>query len=85
MIRAIAEAILVFLVPFVLFGIVLALTGRNPLQRDLWTERRLILAALGLGCVILVFVVGGILGDRPTGAYVPAHMEDGRLVPGRFR
>jgi multisubunit Na+/H+ antiporter MnhB subunit len=85
MIRALAEALLAFLVPFVVFGLVLAATGRNPLKRDAWTERSLLLVIAGLACVILGFVVTGFLAERATGAYVPAHMENGHLVPGRFQ
>jgi multisubunit Na+/H+ antiporter MnhB subunit len=85
MIRALAEAILVFLIPFVLFGLVLVASGRNPLQRDAWTQRALVLVAAGLGCVIAGFVISGFLAERPTGTYEPAHMENGQLVPGRFR
>jgi hypothetical protein len=30
-------------------------------------------------------VAAGLLADRQTGAFVPTHMENGRVVPGRFQ
>jgi hypothetical protein len=85
-IRAVFEETILFLVPFVIFAVLLMLGRRNPLRREAWSGRLPILAIAGLLCVIAGFVLTGILSDRPSGkVYEPAHMEDGRLVPGRFR
>lgn len=84
MIRAAIEAALVFLIPFALYAGFLALGRRNPLLRAHWDGRTLALVAAGLGCVILSFLAGGLIIDRHTQVFEPAHMENGRVVPGRF-
>ena len=85
MIRVLIEGFLTFLIPFVLFGIVLVIARRNPFRREAWAERVLVLAIAGIACVIAGLVLTGILAERATGIYEPAHMENGQLVPGRFR
>jgi hypothetical protein len=52
---------------------------------EFWSERAIILAITGLACVIVSLVAGALLADRPTGPFVPAHEENGRIVPGRFK
>ncbi len=48
-----------------------------------FTEILIIL--LGIILVIASLVYTGLFSARSTGGYVPAHMENGRLVPGQFR
>jgi hypothetical protein len=86
MIRIVLEELLIFLIPFVLFAAVLVIGRKNPFRLEAWTERVFLLAVAGLVCVIVGFVATGILAERSTGSiYEPAHLENGRLVPGRFR
>ena len=85
MIRVVAEAVALFLVPFVLFAIYLLLRRRNPASVDAWTDgMAATLSLAGLALAAFSIFVFGLLEDRPTGAYIPAHVEDGQLVPGRF-
>lgn len=43
------------------------------------------LVAIGLMLVVLVTLSLAFLGGEPAGGrYVPAHMQDGQLVPGRI-
>jgi hypothetical protein len=85
-IRIVLQELAIFLVPFVLFALVLVIGRKNPFRLEAWTERLFQLAVAGLLCVILGFVITGIFAERSTGSiYEPAHMENGRLVPGRFR
>lgn len=85
MIRAIAESVALFLVPFVLFAIYLLLRRRNPASIDAWADGAgAALALIGLALAALAIFVFGLFEDRPRGAYVPAHIENGQLVPGRF-
>ena len=85
MIRAIAESVALFLVPFVLFALYLLLRRRNPASIDAWTDGSgAALALTGLALAALAIFVFGLFEDRPRGAYVPAHIENGQLVPGRF-
>ena len=86
MIRITTEGVLLFLLPFAayaaltVFGPHLGLARRGPFGAS-----TLGLAACGIGLVILALVALGLLGSRAKGTYVPAHIEDGRLVPGRLQ
>ena len=85
MIRAIFGEALLFLLPFAVFALFLILKRRNPLRLAAWSDSAVWLVIAGLACVILAFIVTGITSERETGAFVPPHLEDGRVVPGQFR
>lgn len=85
MTRAIFGEALLFFIPFAAFAVYLVARRRNPLQWASWSDQSLMLAIAGLVCVILAFLVTGMTADRPTGAFEPTHMENGRVVPGRFK
>ncbi|MGI6245122.1 MAG: DUF6111 family protein [Pseudochelatococcus sp.] len=85
MTRAVFEALVLFLSPFVLFGIYLWLRRRSPLTREAWDGHIPWLMLAGLLTAIAGFLIAGLTAERHTGAYVPSHIEDGRLVPGHFR
>ena len=86
MIRALAEPLLFFTIPFALYILLLLLRLIDPFTFDRWTRRvviPLILAGLVLALGSLVLV--GLMAPRQQGSYVPAHEENGRIVPGRLR
>ncbi len=85
MLRRLIEEFGLFLVPFALFCAYLLVTGRNPLRRVHWDGQSLRLALAGIVLVIASLVYTGLFSARSTSGYVPAHMENGRLVPGQFR
>ena len=85
MIRAIFGEALLFFLPFALFALFLILNRRNPLRLAAWSESTAWLVIAGLACVVAALVFTGVTSERQTGAFQPPHMEDGRLVPGRFR
>lgn len=85
MLRNLIEEILLFFLPFAVFATWLVVTKRNPLDFTHWTGRKFILALIGLLLAIASIIYAFQFADRHTGAYEPAHMENGRLVPGRFR
>jgi multisubunit Na+/H+ antiporter MnhB subunit len=85
MIRAIIEEVLLFLVPFVVFGAILVAMRRNPFRLEAWSKRGLALTIAGLLVAIAGLILFGFTAERSTGIYEPAHMENGRLVPGRVR
>jgi uncharacterized membrane protein (DUF485 family) len=85
MTRAILEGAAAFLIPFVLFAMFLTARRRNPLAIESWSQSAFWLVMAGLGCVFFGFILTGIFADRQTGVFVPTHVENGVLVPGRFR
>lgn len=85
MTRAIFGEALLFFVPFALFAAYLVARRRSPWQWASWSDQSLMLVIAGLVCVIIGFVITGFSGERQTGAFVPTHMENGRVVPGRFK
>jgi hypothetical protein len=84
--RIIIQPLLLFATPFVLYALYLAARRRFPFVAELWTRSVVsTLAIAGLAAAVAGFVLFGLLSPRSQGAYVPAHIEDGRLTPGRFR
>jgi len=87
MIRTVFTEIGLFLTPFVLYMAFLLATRAGVLAPSAWTMPRL--AALVI--VSLVLVVGSFLilaqfsGAPPGSTYVPAHIENGKFVPGATR
>jgi len=87
MIRPIFTEIGLFLAPFVLYAIFLAVTNTSVLQAKSWRASRL--AALLI--VSLLLMLGSFLilaqfsGAPPGSTYVPAHIENGKFIPGTTR
>ncbi|CAM5764921.1 hypothetical protein BMIN10S_01372 [Bosea minatitlanensis] len=85
MLRAIIEEVLLFVLPFCLFAGYLVIKRRNPFDVEHWSRHAFRLAVAGLALVIGILAVEGFMTKRNRGAYEPPHMENGVLVPGRFR
>lgn len=85
MIRVVIEGVLLFLAPFAVFAAVLFAMRRDVLKVEAWSPHLMWLVAAGLALVIASLVYAGLFAERRTGAFEPAHVEDGRVVPGRFR
>jgi hypothetical protein len=85
MIRVVLEQVLLFLLPFALFAAYLVVRRRNPFALSTWSKQTFWLVVAGLACVIGALLFTGITADRQIGAFEPTHVEDGRVVPGRFR
>ena len=83
MISRIFFDLLLFLLPFALYAVYLRLRQHDeegPATKHPWTA----LFASGLVLVAASFVFWGLVEDaNQRGVYVPPHLEDGRLVPGR--
>jgi hypothetical protein len=83
--RAVLEPLALFLAPFGIYAVYLALRARYPLQIEHWTSRRVSLLTLaGLAAAVLGLVLMDALAPRGHGVYVPAHQENGVLVPGHI-
>ena len=87
MIRLFSIEIALFLAPFVLYALFLWATREGILHPDQWRPQ--VLAALSLVAVVLTalgFVLIAEFGGAPArSTYVPAHMENGQLVPGTMK
>ena len=87
MIRPILTEVGLFLAPFVIYAAFLLLTRADILVLEAWPLRRV----AGLIVVSLALVVASFLllaqysGAPPGSTYVPAHVEDGKFVPGATR
>ena len=85
MIRGLFDAAVLFLIPFVVYAAVLVMRRRYPFVLKVWSEGplgRLVVA--GLALAIVGTLAAGLLGGQHRGAYVPAHLDHGVLVPGRM-
>jgi hypothetical protein len=84
MIRPFATELALFLAPFAIYAVYLLATKADLLHPESWplgTLMWLTIAALVLmfGSFIVLAQWGG---ERAGSQYVPAHMENGKLVPG---
>lgn len=84
MIRAVFTELGVFLIPFALYALFLLATSKGVSEAASWPAR----VVLKLLLVAFLLVIGSLIllahfsGAAPNSTYVPAHMENGRLVPG---
>jgi len=83
--RAVLEPLALFLTPFAIYAIYLVLRARYPLKVEHWTTGRVsILTLIGLMAAVASLVALNLSAPRGRGVYVPAHVENGVLVPGHF-
>jgi len=84
MIRPVLTEVLLFLTPFALYAVFLWATKSGVLDLKSWPLMRVVTLAI----VALLLVLGSFIyfahfsGAPPGSTYVPAHMEDGKFVPG---
>ena len=84
MIRPAFTEIGIFLIPFAVYAAFLLATRSGLLVQTSWPLP--IVAKLAVGSLLLVVVSFVLLahfsGAAPNSTYVPAHIENGKLVPG---
>jgi hypothetical protein len=84
MIRPIFTELALFAAPFVAYALFLWATREGVLDVSSWPLPRL----MWLTIAALTLMIGSFLalaefgGSPPGSTYVPAHLENGRLVPG---
>lgn len=84
--RAILEPLLLFLSPFLAYAIYLVWRRSHPFAIKHWPKAAVSrLALAGLAVAVAGMLALGILAPRHKGAYIPAHIENGKLVPGRLQ
>ena len=84
MIRPVLTELALFATPFVLYAVFLIATRAGVMDPESWSWRILgLLTIAALLLVVVSFVVMAQFSGSPAGSvYVPAHVEDGQLVPG---
>jgi len=87
MIRPVLTEVGIFLIPFVVYALFLIASRSGLMAKSSWPLR--LLARLLLGALLLVvasfILLAHFSGAPPDSTYVPAHVENGRLVPGAER
>jgi len=87
MIRPVFTELVLFLAPFVVYAIYLVATRAQVFDAISWPPKTLALLTI----VALVLILGSFLvlahfsGSPPGSTYEPAHMENGKFVPGQTR
>ena len=84
MIRPVLTELAIFLIPFAAYALFLIATRSGVLASSSWPVH--LVAKLVLGSLLLVIISFVLLahfsGAPPDSTYIPAHIENGRLVPG---
>jgi hypothetical protein len=84
MIRPVLTEVAIFLIPFAAYAVFLIATRSGVLVASSWPAH--LVAKLVLGSLLLVVISFVLLaqfsGAPPNSTYVPAHLENGRLVDG---
>ena len=87
MIRPALTEIGVFLIPFAVYALFLIATRSGLLVQSSWPIQ--LVAKLALGSLLLVVISFMLLahfsGGAPNSTYIPAHIENGKFVPGAER
>jgi len=84
MIRPVATELALFLTPFAIYALFLWATRAKVVDPERWSLNTL----MWLTGAALVLMLGSFLvfvqisGTQPGSTYVPAHLEDGKFVPG---
>lgn len=84
MIRPLLVEAVIFLTPFALYVAFLAATRAGVLHPDSWPLNRVVFLSVVavLLTAISLFAFFGPTGAPPGSTYTPAHLENGKLVPG---
>jgi hypothetical protein len=84
MIRPVLTEVGIFLIPFAVYALFLLATRSGVIAQASWPLH--VIARLVLGSLLLVIVSLVLLahfsGAPPDSTYIPAHIENGRFVPG---
>lgn len=84
MIRPALTEIGIFLIPFGVYALFLIATRSGLLAKSSWPLH--LIAKLAVGALLLVgaslVLLAQFSGAPPDSTYLPAHIENGKLVPG---
>jgi hypothetical protein len=84
MIRPVLTEVSIFLIPFALYALFLFATKNGVTLKSSWPMPVMIKLAIAASVLVIVSLVllAQFSGAPPGATYVPAHIENGRLVPG---
>lgn len=87
MIRPILFELVLFLTPFAAYAFLLWAKSHGVFHPESWPLRTVVvLTVIAFVLVAASAVVAALFSGSPPGStYVPAHIEDGRFVPGTTR
>jgi hypothetical protein len=84
MIRPLLTEVGIFLIPFAVYAAYLFATRSGMLDQTSWPLH--ILGKLTIGALLLVIVslvlLANFSGAKPGATYTPAHIENGKFIPG---
>jgi Family of unknown function (DUF6111) len=84
MIRPALTEVGIFLIPFAVYALFLLATRTGLLDQSSWPVH--VIGRLVLGSLLLVIIslllLAHFSGAPPNSTYVPAHIENGKFVPG---
>ena len=84
MIRPVLTEVGIFLIPFAVYAVFLIGTRSGLLAQSSWPMH--VLGRLVIGALLLVVISFALLahysGAPPNSTYIPAHIENGKFVPG---
>jgi hypothetical protein len=84
MIRPVLTEIGIFLIPFAVYALFLVATRAGVFAQASWPAH--LVAKLVLGSLLLVILsfimLAHFTGAPPDSTYIPAHIENGKFVPG---
>ena len=87
MMRPVLTEIGIFLIPFTVYALFLIATRSGVFAQSSWPAH--LVAKLVLGSLLLVILsfimLAHFTGAPPNSTYVPAHIENGKFVPGTER
>ena len=88
MLRPVLTELLLFLAPFALYALYLVATQRSGVLHSAnWPLARVLylVAASFVTLIVGVFLLAELSGSPPRSTYIPAHIEDGKFVPGQTK
>ena len=85
MIRPVLTEVGIFLIPFAVYAMFLIATRSGLLVQSSWPMHIIIRLVVGslLLVVISFILLAHYSGAPPNSTYIPAHVENGKFVPGR--
>jgi len=84
MIRPLLTEIGIFLIPFAAYALFVFASRRGVLDRSSWPVRTVLMLAVAACLLVILSLVllANFSGAPPGATYRPAHIENGKFIPG---